>query len=313
MALSNHERVSKALDLLKEGLRPFVEREMKAQHAQLWFEQAKASVSDSQASLFGTEAEPRWDVAALLMTMWNQWQAVFRKPLGQAERTLVSELREVRNRWAHQKPFTTDDAYRALDSAHRLLQAVSALEATDVDTQKQDLLRVRFEEQARKEVQKTAVAPVAGQPASGLRPWRQVVTPHPDVASGKYPQAEFAADLGQVYRAEGSDEYRDPREFFRRTYMTEGLKQLLSRAVLRVSTRGGDPVVELQTNFGGGKTHALLALYHLFSGTQASDLAGVEEVIRLAETTRIPVAKRVALNGRDIPPGPVRKKPDGTV
>ena len=63
MAISNHERVGKALDLLKEGLRPFVERELKAQHAQLWFEKAKASVSDPQAKLFGTEAEPRWPVA----------------------------------------------------------------------------------------------------------------------------------------------------------------------------------------------------------------------------------------------------------
>ena len=91
MAISNHGRVGKALELLKEGLRPFVERELKAQHAQLWFEQAKASVHGSQASLFGTEAEPRWDVAVMLAVMWNQWQVVFRKALGQAERTLVSE------------------------------------------------------------------------------------------------------------------------------------------------------------------------------------------------------------------------------
>ena len=59
MAITNHERVGKALDLIKEGLRPFVERELKAQHAQLWFEKAKASVNDPQAKLFGTEAEPR--------------------------------------------------------------------------------------------------------------------------------------------------------------------------------------------------------------------------------------------------------------
>ena len=55
MAITNHERVGKALDLLKEGLRPFVEREMKAQHAQLWFEQVKASVRETQSNLFGTE------------------------------------------------------------------------------------------------------------------------------------------------------------------------------------------------------------------------------------------------------------------
>jgi len=98
MAITNHERVGKALDLLREGLRPFVEREMKAQHAQLWFEQTKAAVSESQASLFGTEDKPRWDVAATLAVMWNQWNVTFRKTLGQAERTLVSELRDCRNK-----------------------------------------------------------------------------------------------------------------------------------------------------------------------------------------------------------------------
>src|SRR5450755_4656684 len=104
MAITNHERVGKAMELLKEGLRPFVERELKAQYAQQWFEQAKTSVSESQSNLFGTEENPRWDVATTLAVIWNQWQMVFRKTLGQADRTLVSELRDARNRWAHQNP-----------------------------------------------------------------------------------------------------------------------------------------------------------------------------------------------------------------
>src|SRR3972149_7279582 len=95
MAITNHERVGKSLDLLKMGLQPFVERELKAQHAQLWFEEAKASVSETQANLFGNEAEPRWDVAMLLSVVWNQWQVVFRKTLGQAGRRLGSERRGV--------------------------------------------------------------------------------------------------------------------------------------------------------------------------------------------------------------------------
>ncbi len=90
---------------------------------------------------------------------------MFRNTLGQAERSLVNELREVRNKWAHQEPFSTDDAYRALDSLVRLLKAVSAPEAEEVDTQKQELLRVRFEEQARRETRRAAVAPVEGRPA----------------------------------------------------------------------------------------------------------------------------------------------------
>lgn len=85
-----------------------------------------------------------------------------------------------------------------------------------------------------------------------MKPWREVVSPHKDVASGRYQQAEFAADLWQVHLGEGSDEYRNPAEFFRRTYLTESLNQLLTRALQRLAGDGGDPVVQLQTNFGGG-------------------------------------------------------------
>lgn len=288
MAMTNHERVGKTLDLLKDGLQPFVEREMKAQHAHLWFEQVKVSVRETQSNFFGTEDNPRWDVAALLAVMWNQWQLVFRKTLGQAERSLVSELREVRNKWAHQNPFSGDDAYRALDSASRLLTAVSASQADEVEKMKMELLRVRFDEQVRSEKRKSAGTAIDSAATSGLKPWRDVVTPHKDVASGRYQQAEFAADLWQVHIGEGSDEYKNPGEFFRRTYLTDSLKRLLVGAVRRLTGNGGDPVVQLQTNFGGGKTHCMLALYHLVSGTPPSDLLGVDAVMKEAGVSKLP-------------------------
>ncbi len=125
--------------------------------------------------------------------------------------------------------------------------------------------------------------PTEGQPLAGLKPWREIATPHPDVASGRFQQAEFAADLWQVYLDEGSDEYRDAGEFYRRTYLTEGLKQLLSNALLRLSGKGGDPVIELQTNFGGGKTHAMLALYHLCQARLISDLPGTEQIFQTTQ------------------------------
>src|ERR1039458_10496959 len=103
MAISNYDRVTKVMDLLKAGMQPFVEREMKAQHRQLWLQEARASVAETQAHLFTGSAEPEWDAASLLAVMWNQWEKVFRKTLGRAERSLISELRDVRNNWAHQK------------------------------------------------------------------------------------------------------------------------------------------------------------------------------------------------------------------
>src|SRR3546814_3430686 len=77
--------------------------------------------------------------------------------------------------------------------------------------------------------------------------------PHQDVATGEFQQAEFAADLGKVHTGSAPAEYRDPQQFFSRTYLTEGLSTLLVGAAKRLSGGGGDPVVELQTNFGGGK------------------------------------------------------------
>ena len=313
MAVTNHERVGKALELLKDGLVPFVERELKVQYAQLWFDQARASVSESQADLFGAKDKPRWDAAALLVVMWNQWNEVFKRTLGQAERTLVSELREMRNKWAHQQTFSTDDAYRGLDSAARLLTSVSAPQAEEIERMKLELLRLRFDEQVRSEKRKSSSTPIESSVVSGLKPWREVVTPHKDVASGHYQQAEFAADLWQVHLGEGSPEYKDPVEFFRRTYLTESLKRMLVGAVKRIAGRGGDPVVQLQTSFGGGKTHSMLALYHLFSNVAPSDLPGVESVMQEAEAKSIATAHRVVLVGNRISPGnPVTKK-DGTV
>jgi predicted AAA+ superfamily ATPase len=235
------------------------------------------------------------------------------KTLGQAERTLVSELRDVRNKWAHQKPFSTDDSYRALDSAGRVLTAVSAPQSEEVEKLKMELLRVRFDEQVRTEKRKSAGTAIESQVTGALKPWREVVSPHKEVASGKYQQAEFAADLWQVHLGEGSDEYKNPAEFFRRTYLTDSLKQLLTGAVQRLAGVGGDPVVQLQTNFGGGKTHSMLALYHLFSSASPTELAGIDAIMQAAGVSKPPSVKRVVLVGNRISPGNPVTKADGTV
>ena len=310
MAITNHDRVGKALEWLKAGLSPFVAREIKAaiEANTLSMEKVRGFAEDP---MLGSKPIEQWDVAGLLKLMWDTWNEVFRKTLGFAERSLVSEIRDCRNKWAHQEPFSGDDAYRALDSVGRLLTAVSAPQAEEVEKAKMELLRVRFDEQARGEKRKTAG--IAIEAAAGLRPWREVVTPHADVASGRYQQAEFAADLWQVHLGEGSTEYRDPVEFFRRTYLTDSLRAMLTGAVQRLSTGGGDPVVQLQTNFGGGKTHSMLALFHLFSGVAPTELAGIDTVLAAAGVASVPSARRVVLVGNKMSPGNPSVKADGTV
>ncbi len=118
MAITNQERVGKALDLLKDGLQ-LVERERNRRMRMTGSRKLKASLSDSQSNR-PEKSAGFWDVATILTVMWQQWNEVFRKTLGHADRSLVSELREVRKQMgAPVNPFSGDDAYRALDSWQR--------------------------------------------------------------------------------------------------------------------------------------------------------------------------------------------------
>lgn len=304
---TNRDMIGNAMDVLKSGLAPFVSREFTshygAQSANKLSEILGGAVHD-------VKGFSDVDVAALLKIMWASWNDVYKNTLGYSERSLVSELREMRNRWAHQSAFSSDDAYRALDSTHRLLLAVSAPESGKVEDVKMKLLRKRYDEHAREQRRKTTGTHVGGQAAGNLTPWREVISPHDDVASGIYQQEEFAADLWQVHSGKGSAEYGDPSEFFRRTYLTDSLKHLLEGAIRRLGGEGGDPVVQIQTNFGGGKTHAMLALYHLFSDIPIGELSGMDDVMEDGSASYS--ANRVVLVGTKISPGKPDTKPDGT-
>lgn len=156
MATTNHEQVRKGLDLLREGLAPFVARELKGKH----------HVDGGGTSNHKPVAER--DAAGLLKLIWDNWQLVFRGILGHAERSLVSELRHWRNKWAHQESISHDDAYRVLDSAGRLLAAISAPQSKDLEALKMETFRIRFDDQAR-EVNPQAGSPTARSSTAGSK------------------------------------------------------------------------------------------------------------------------------------------------
>ena len=312
MALSNYERVGKAVSLLGEGLALFVARECRAQFGDDWV----AGVQRANARGMG---RPRpvnpTDAQFLLKVMWDEWNTIFSKKLARNDRSYVSELQTVRNSWAHNDSFSTDDALRALDTAKRLLESAgSGAQANQVDRLHGDLLRLKFDEQARNVSRRAASAPTGGAPSSGLPGWRSVIQPHDDVSTGQFRLVEFAADLHKVWRGDAASEYGDPVEFYQRTYITEGLASLIVGAVRCFSGEGGDPVVQLQTNFGGGKTHSLIALYHLAGGTPAAQLKDMEDLLAThgLDLPSEPV-RRAVLVGHQLGPGDTDTKDDGTV
>ena len=136
---THHQRVGLALELLSSEILPFFERSLREVYGDRWEETARASIRSQSVAQPGPF---HWDAQAILTVMWDLWNTVFRKSLGLVERSLVSELREFRNRWAHRTTFTEDDGYRVLDSAQRLLIACQAPKAAQqIEEHKLDLLR----------------------------------------------------------------------------------------------------------------------------------------------------------------------------
>jgi predicted AAA+ superfamily ATPase len=310
MATSNRDRVSKGFDLLSAGLLDFVDRQMSSSTEGLgndWLD----VISKRDAVKNGVKKNyEKEDPAVQLKVITEDWR-IFVKVLSRAQQSLASELRDVRNSWAHNKKFDNDDTYRILDTMERLLIAAGApTEAEAVRQMRQDHQRLVFESETKKAILNPSNGvSVAG---TGLKSWREVLRPHEDVATGNYSASEFAADLYMVSQNEGSSEYVEPIEFFRRTYLTEGLKELLDRGIRRISgDENASPIINLQTNFGGGKTHSMLALWHLFGGAPISSLT--QEVQDVVANRPLPKkVNRVALVGIHLSPGAPLIKPDGT-
>ena len=137
-----------------------------------------------------------------------------------------------------------------------------------------------------------------------MKPWREIAIPHADVLKGTFQQAEFAADITAVHSGKAPIEYQDATAFFARTYITEGMRRLLTQVAQRLSGKGGEPVIQLQTAFGGGKTHTMLAVLHLASRKGSlSDLPGVPLLIEKAGLMDVPQARVAVIDGTAHSPG----------
>ncbi len=137
-----------------------------------------------------------------------------------------------------------------------------------------------------------------------MKPWRETAIPHPDVLEGTFQQSEFAADITAVRNGKATREYQDAPAFFQRTFITEGMRLLLVQVAKRLCSQGGEPVIQLQTAFGGGKTHTMLAVYHLATRTcPLIDLSGVSSIMDQAGMLDVKQAKVAVLDGNAHAPG----------
>ncbi len=331
---TNHQRVTEGFEILTKVLAPYVVQELRTRFGDEWWDQGVLGILHEHSKrglpLGGEDDKliPTLDAARCLTLMDVQWNELFRRKLGREHRTWIKELSDTRNKWAHKGllDMSDDDAWRALDTITRLIEPMDAEAA---ETLRGLARRVRYGTEGpstsasgvEDSHNRAATAPssemnngegvLTAAPRQGLRPWREVVRPHPDVAAGRYRQAEFAADLCQVVRGTAEVEYQDPVEFFARTYMTEGIRGLLLQTLRHVGGAGGEPVIQLKTAFGGGKTHSLLALYHMLRGRAPLERVPVlGALLREAGLERFPRTRVAVVVGTALNPAKERRPPN---
>ena len=149
-----------------------------------------------------------------------------------------------------------------------------------------------------------------------LKPWYKVIAPREDLREGRPLDAsEFAVHLDKVRDGTAPEDYRDPKRFFERTYMTTNLLGMGSEVLRRLSgiKTETSAVFNMATQFGGGKTHALTMLFHLAkNGRKAEKWAGVERLMRTAQVESVPQAEVATFVGTEFDSITGRGGDDGT-
>ena len=95
-----------------------------------------------------------------------------------------------------------------------------------------------------------------------MKPFRSVITPHADVLDSQTRLEKYAADLLQVHEGKAPDEYSDAEQFFNMTYKTSDMRRILNEVEEKLKHGDGDAFKQIETPFGGGKTHTLIAAHH---------------------------------------------------
>lgn len=308
--ITNKERVGRVLDLVAAGLGPWMVERLSRKYGDEWQSQVRAAAGAPPRDFTDKVDDPSY----LFWVFDKQWFGLFKEHASHEDKRCVSALWDARKEWAHAGKFTDEQAERVVSDGEHLLRSIGAVpQADQVEEIRRELRRIRFEKDQKKFLASAEKGLTVQLATGGLPPWREVVEPHDDVAEGTFQLAQFAADLRQVHLGIARPEYGDPVQFFERTYITRGLKYLLAQTLQRLNGMGGEPVIDLMTTFGGGKTHSEIAVFHLAGGSRADALQGVREVCDEVGVADVPEGvHRAVIVGNDLSVlGSI--KPDGTV
>ena len=280
----NRDALNSALDIYRDAMRPFIVRCLKKIQGTQVEDVIHDALNDRQAAQFSqnlrqnnNNIEAAIDIDEFPLLISRKWRDIFWEQFD-GEMTVQNRLwliKEARDKAAHPGQQDMDSEFVRTN----LYQIADVLDKINVPTQKQAVEKIRDQLVTPSSQSDPAIAPAQEQSepttqpsrsSGNLTPWREVIRPNTDVQQGIFQEAEFAADLQQVYDGRASaTNYGNPVSFFNHTYITPGIRTLLVNTLKRLRGNGGDPVIQTKTGFGGGKTHSLIALYHLVNSTDA--------------------------------------------
>ena len=277
----NEDALRKGLAIFRDETSEFVARVLRQKQGSTLDQIIANSLTDRQRQDFVDNMRendgnvPRSiEIGFIPNLVEKNWTDLFQNHFAKATtaRNRLRTIRDFRNDLAHDtssKDITPDEAET------RLYVIGEALDSINCPEQAKEVMEIRSHIRNSEQPQPTQPAllpnpePEHRNGAAGptLKPWRNVMRPKGDVAEGSFIEADFAADLQQVVDGTAPAMYGDPLEFFRCTYITNGIRDLLVAATRRVNGKGGNPITQTKTGFGGGKTHSLIALYHLMNSS----------------------------------------------
>ena len=291
MAQTNHEALGQGLSLYTDAMRELIRERLATALPNNWWEQGVLrAVSRQQADNLRRERDKDPDVHQAELLEPAHFRPIVTRNRGvfdtvfpkfQAADSYLSAAVQARNDWAHRRSgdILVDDAEYALNAMARLLAMAGLPETEEVEAIRKLVLHIEDEPTPGPAPAPAAEAPPAA--AGALPYWWQVCEPREGFRDpGQVDEGLFAATLGGVFAGAAREEYLDPTLFLSHTYFTENLTQMTRDVVNRLNGGDGAGVTEVQTPFGGGKTHALLTLYHLINSPQdALSLPAVREAI----------------------------------
>ena len=280
----NRDALQEALDIFRDAMRPFIVQSLRSVPGWQVEDLILDALSQNQAVQVkqnlnaGGDLQAAIDIGDFPQIINRNWHEAFGKRFSNdgSVRSKVWLIKESRDQAAHPGIQDLDTEYTRVHLFHiaDVLGLIGQPDQREAVETIRDRLLTPAATQGPAEEQPAKPKPTNGRRTprsfSNLTPWRQVIKPSPDVSHGRFRQAEFAADLQEVHDGRANaTEYGNPVSFFNHTYITPGLRTLLVNTLQRLGGSGGDPVIQTKTGFGGGKTHSLIALYHLVKDAAA--------------------------------------------